>query len=248
MSMAPPPGDWEEAILLGAEPFMNAEVCFYQVDGDDNDWSSTSNATITILWRGKARVQQLRAPRDTSAEYQTSDSRSFRFQLDPRDDVPAIYSGAKARVINGGRDSDLENLSFVVDSAINSSHMAVRTVELTANLRPMAWAWQVRPELEPGIIEWPDGRKVTLTRIGNIVTAAIETGNMTSTSNGGNMPWPDDRFLPASRGNYLYSIEDQYFLTAQNDFFGSSGVAISPVDLGPYPDAVVSWVAAPEVI
>lgn len=150
MSMAPPPSNWEDAILLNAVQFMNAEVCFYEITGDDYiDATGTGGAQVRLIWRGKARVQQLRAPREASTEYQASDSRSFRFQLDPRDSLPTLYSGAKARVIAGGRDADLETLALVVDSAINSSHMAVRTVELTANMRPAKWAWDPDEVIQP---------------------------------------------------------------------------------------------------
>ena len=50
-----------------------------------------------------------------------------------------------------GRDSSLESLSFTVNSAINSSHMAVRTVELASNMIPIAWAWKVN---EDGDVEY----------------------------------------------------------------------------------------------
>jgi len=142
VTLKPPPSSWEDVILNSAVEFMNAEVCFYKIVKDEwDDITQSGDIEVEVLWRGKARVQQLRAPREASTEYQSNDSRAFRFQLDPRDSVPELYSGAKARVLDGGRDSSLESLAYVVDSAINSSHMAVRTVELTANMRPAKWAW-----------------------------------------------------------------------------------------------------------
>lgn len=142
VTLTPPPANWEEAILNSAVQFMNAEVCFYKTESNYDEITNTGDASVTILWRGKARVQQLRAPREATTEYQSSDSRPFRFQLDPRDSVPLLYSGTKARVLAGGRDPGLEALAFVVDSAVNSSHMAVRTVELTADMRPAKWKWE----------------------------------------------------------------------------------------------------------
>lgn len=143
VTLKPPPASWEDAILNAAVEFMNAEVCFYEITEDEwDDITQSGDVEVSVLWRGKARVQHMRAPREASTEYQSSDSRAFRFQLDPRDGVPALYSGAKARVLAGGRDPSLESLAFVVDSAINSSHMAVRTVELTANMRPVQWKWE----------------------------------------------------------------------------------------------------------
>lgn len=143
-SIIAPPKNWEEAILSAAVTQMNAKVCFYEADSDDYDWRTGSGGIgIRILWSGKARVQHLRAPHQFSTGYETGSDRAFRFQLDPGDSVPNLYEGFKARVIDGGRDSGLETLAYVVDSAINSSHMAVRTVELKANMRPMEWNWRL---------------------------------------------------------------------------------------------------------
>lgn len=146
VSIVAPPKNWEEAILLSAVTQMNATVCFYEADeaASDYDWrSGTGGIGIRILWSGKARVQHLRAPHEFSTGYETGSDRAFRFQLDPRDSVPHLYEGFKARVLDGGRDSSLETLAFVTDSAINSSHMAVRTVELKANMRPVEWTWKL---------------------------------------------------------------------------------------------------------
>lgn len=152
VSIGAAPANWEDAILHSAVQFMNAEVCFYRVVGADDDYAEigqpSTGATVEVIWRGKARVQHLRAPRADSTEYQASDSRAFRFQLDPRDNPPRLYSGAKARVLDGGRDQSLTTYSYVVDSAVNSSHMAVRTVELSADMRPMDWVWS--PDPDPG--------------------------------------------------------------------------------------------------
>lgn len=145
VGLRPVPKNWEDAIHGAAIQFMNAEVCFYRVIEGTDDYPEINQpgtpGGVEVTWRGKARVQHLRAPRADSTEYQASDSRSFRFQLDPRDNPPQLYSGNLARVIDGGRDASLLTYSFVVDSAVNSSHMSVRTVELTSDMRPMDWRW-----------------------------------------------------------------------------------------------------------
>ncbi|AHL18491.1 hypothetical protein ISF9_021 [Microbacterium phage vB_MoxS-ISF9] len=143
VTLTPPPASWEESILITARLFMVAEVCFYEmVEGEEWDpITGTGGPEASVIWRGKARVQHLRAPRDQSNEYQTSDTRNFRFQLDPADNPPLLYTGVKARVLNGGRDPMLETLAYVVDSGVNSSQMAVRTVELTSDMRPTEWNW-----------------------------------------------------------------------------------------------------------
>lgn len=146
VSISAPPKNWEEAILIGARNFMNAKVCFYRIVDGPGEWdpiTGTGGSVVEVYWSGKARVQHLRAPRDVSNEYQTNDSRSFRFQLDPADNPPMLYSTAKARVLDAGEEGDpiLETFAYVVDSAVNSSHMAVKTVELTSDMKPTEWSW-----------------------------------------------------------------------------------------------------------
>lgn len=145
VSIGIPITDWSEQILATARQYMNGQVCFYRIVGGKDDLPEIGQpgtpATVEVLWQGKARIQHLRAPRRDSTEYQASDSRSFRFQLDPLDEPPVLYAGTKARVLDGGRDASLETYSYQVESAVNSSHMAVRTVELTADMRPTPWDW-----------------------------------------------------------------------------------------------------------
>lgn len=145
VSIGVPIVGWEDQIHAAAIQYMNARVCFYRTVGGTDDYPELGKpgapSTVEILWTGKARVQHLRAPRNDSSDYQASDSRAFRFQLDPDDNPPALYSGTKARVLDGGRDSSLENYAYTVDSAVNSSHMAVRTVELSADMKPHTWGW-----------------------------------------------------------------------------------------------------------
>lgn len=148
-----PPRDWSDAILNSAIMFMNAEVCFYEeIPGAtpyDPITGTGGSTEIRVIWSGKARVQQLRAPRDFVTSYQVNSTRFFRYQLDPGDSVPDLPQGTKSRVLLGGRDEKLESLVFVVNSAINSSHMAVRTVELAANMKPITWGWNPIPSTAP---------------------------------------------------------------------------------------------------
>lgn len=147
VSIGTPTVGWEQNILDTARQFMTGEVCFYKVVGGQEDLPEIGQpgtpGTVEVFWRGKARIQHLRAPRRDSTEYQASDSRSFRFQLDPEDNPPALYAGTKARVLNGGRDAQLTTYAYQVESAVNSTQMAVRTVELTADMRPTTWGWDV---------------------------------------------------------------------------------------------------------
>ena len=136
---------WEDDILDAARLYMNADVCFYEeVAGEeayDPITGEGGSEEINVIWRGKARVQHLGQPSQYETVYNTSANHMFRFQLDPADNPPETYFGVKARVLNGGRDSGLENYVYVVNGAVNSSHMAVRTVELESTMEPIAWSW-----------------------------------------------------------------------------------------------------------
>lgn len=147
---------WEEQILQVARLEMNAEVCFYEEAESTTPYDPVTGTggtnEITVLWSGKARVQHLRTPREFTTPYQPDATRYYRFQLDPADNPPPIYFGVKARVLMGGRDSQLETYAMTANSATNSSHMAVRTVELAANMRPTNWSWNPEP---PGDLIYP---------------------------------------------------------------------------------------------
>lgn len=136
---------WEDDILDAARLYMNAEVCFYEESGVTESYdpiTGTGGGTgITVIWRGKARVQHLAQPSQFETAYNTSANHMFRFQLDPADNPPEVYFGLKARVLDGGRDQSLTQYAMVVNSAVNSSHMAVRTIELEATMEPADWEW-----------------------------------------------------------------------------------------------------------
>lgn len=249
VSLKPAPQGWEDAILDAAVQFMNAEVCFYEVESDDeDDITGTGSVSVRILWRGKARVQQLRSPRDSSTEYQASDSRAFRFQLDPGDSVPEVYSGTKARVLAGGRDSGLEALAFVVDSAINSSHKAVRTVELTSNMRPVNWTWGPPSGFVDGTVTWPNGQSVTFHREGDIVTASVSPA---STIVNTALPFPAEYFYPAgSQLIYLsHPTEAWLVIVSASPLNGAPGVQFLPLgETPPFEPYSSSYLADPVAV
>ena len=136
---------WEDEILQEARTEMKGRVCFYEevpaaapynpVTGEGDE------PTISVIWSGKARVQHLRSPREFTDTVQNDATRYFRFQLDPADNPPPLFQGVKARVLDGNRDTILESLVYTVNSAVNSSNRAVKTVELATNMRPVEWTW-----------------------------------------------------------------------------------------------------------
>lgn len=156
VSLKPPPASWTDVIGDTAEMFMNARVCFYSVEEDTDDpydpiTGEGQEFSINILWSGLARVQHLRSPSTFASEYQAGANRAFRFQVGKNKGLPFLSEGVKARVLSAGvsgplidmgsGDADLEKLAYVVNSAINASHQAVKTIELLATMREVVWTW-----------------------------------------------------------------------------------------------------------
>lgn len=146
VSLKPPPDSWVDTIKETAEQFMTARVCFYEEtqDGDYDPIDGTGEeSSIDIIWAGSARVQHLRSPQKFASDYQAEANRAFRFQLPKDGGVPFLPQGTLARVLDAGEDGDpdLEALVYVVDSAINASFQAVKTVELTSTMSPISWDW-----------------------------------------------------------------------------------------------------------
>lgn len=137
------PPNWADQIRDIAVLFMNAQVQFFDVTVNP---AMGGVAVETIIWSGKARVEDIRSPREGASDYQADSVRHFRFQLDPQDNPPFFNQGTLARVLDGGRNPQLELLSYVVNSSTNSSHKAVQTVELSAQME------SVNPQSFSGVV------------------------------------------------------------------------------------------------
>ena len=73
------------------------------------------------------RAQNLRSPLDYNDGNGWQTKLDYRIQFDMREDDPSITKGMVVTV-SGGRDPELEKMTFHVGFATNSTHMAVRTV------------------------------------------------------------------------------------------------------------------------
>ena len=146
VSLAPIPQTWQEDIHRVAVQFMKARVCFYDTDESTpyDPVTGEGGPTVRVIWSGKARVQHHGGANPFATDYNSQDTRSFLWQLDPDDNPPTfIQHGTRGRVLDGARDEALESLAFSVDSAINSQDMAVRDVLLKATVKPVDWDWGV---------------------------------------------------------------------------------------------------------
>jgi hypothetical protein len=90
------------------------------------------------LWQGPARIQHLTS--DTSPVVGLSEIgvRGIRVQVPLDPELGFVRKGLQVIVVDGGSDVELEQLQFVVTSAINSSYAWVRTIECEVDVKSVA--------------------------------------------------------------------------------------------------------------
>jgi hypothetical protein len=137
MQLPAPTASWSQEIGAAAETEMKAVAKFYdpelrtgQPDGDDY-------IQPDMVIDSKARVQQIRQPRDSSTPDQWSTSRWIRIQIPLKATSGMIRKGIIVQVEQGDDpdfDPTLALISFTVQSAVNSSSAALRTVECVSTI------------------------------------------------------------------------------------------------------------------
>lgn len=116
----PDVSNWPQIIADGAEKFMNGTIQIFVPN---------SGNPPTILYEGKARIQHVRRTEEVNGSYELNYYRNVRFQIPLEDSPDSIATGYRVRITNGGRDPDLVNTLYRIESIKNSSHAAVRTIE-----------------------------------------------------------------------------------------------------------------------
>lgn len=125
------PGDWTSTIRSVAQEFQNGEVVWFTdavtpYDGTDGTGGSAGESEIVTT---TARIQHLREPRTIGSQYDVTVQRRFRVQIPYSAATEPIGKGVKGRITNGGENPGLVGKILVVDSAVNASWMAVRSIE-----------------------------------------------------------------------------------------------------------------------
>lgn len=132
------PESWSDTIAEVAEQFMNATIQVLEPSGGEPTYNEALKDYVmpepVVLVECVARIQHVRVPNPQNTEYQWSMGRHYRFQV-PYSDVEGLYirKGLIVKVLDGGRDAELNDLLFEVLGATNSSHRAVRTIETVMN-------------------------------------------------------------------------------------------------------------------
>lgn len=132
--------DWSEEILEAAKEFFNGEARVMRpgtpgvYDPITNATTGGSAASTVMDWR-PARAQHVRLPLENHDSNGWQTERRYRFQWEIRTGDAQIGKGLYVE-FRGGKDPTLALLSFQVNSAVNSSHAALRTVEASTEAAP----------------------------------------------------------------------------------------------------------------
>jgi hypothetical protein len=124
--------------------WMNATVQIIDPNVGDSSWDPFTNAEAnsepTVLWQGKARIQPVRSGAMSSPEvgYSESGIRGILLQVPMSEELGFVRKGLQVIVIDGGSDTELEQLQFTISSAINSSYAWIRTIECEVDIKSIA--------------------------------------------------------------------------------------------------------------
>lgn len=142
MSLPPrtDPDDWAQEIAEDAEGEMTGEVAYFDPDHTTvipylpGPPESGGYSVLKLLFTTKARIAILQAPRDPSNALAYSTKRIVQIQHPINASTMLIRKGLIVRVLNGGDDPVLLKVAMTVQSALNGSKAAVRTVVCVTEL------------------------------------------------------------------------------------------------------------------
>lgn len=122
--------------------WFNATIQIVDPNVENVEWDVYTNTqqagTPTVIWSGPARIQHLKSERTPDAAYSQTAIRGIRIQLPYNAEIGLVRKGLQVVVTDGGSDPVLEQLGFVVQSAINSSYAWGRTIECEVDLKSVA--------------------------------------------------------------------------------------------------------------
>lgn len=119
--------------------WYNAEIEIIDSNLREQTWNMATNSygtnTETIIYSGRARVQPISSTQEPDITVGQAGIRGVRIQVPYDASIGLVRKGLQVRVTNGGEDSILESIKFVVKSAINSSYGWNRTIECEADVK-----------------------------------------------------------------------------------------------------------------
>ena len=122
--------------------WMNATVQIVDPNTAEATWDPFTNTETggepTVLWQGPARIQHLSSEATPYVGYSEIGIRGIRLQVPMAPELGFVRKGLQVIVTDGGSDVELEQLQFVITSAINSSYAWVRTIECEVDVKSVA--------------------------------------------------------------------------------------------------------------
>jgi hypothetical protein len=122
--------------------WMNGSIQIIDPNTGDATWNEWTNEYAggepTVLWSGPARIQHLRSETSSPVGYSELGIRGIRVQIPLDIEAGFIRKGLQIIVTDGGNDYELEQLQFVITSAINSSYAWGRTIEAEVDIKSIA--------------------------------------------------------------------------------------------------------------
>lgn len=122
--------------------WYNATVEIIDPNTGDQTWDVVTNTfsgnPAVTVYTGSARVQPIRTAATPDMEITQGAIQGIRVQVPYDETVGLIRKGFQVKVTNGGEDAVLQDLQFVVRSAINSSYGWNRTIECDVDVKSVA--------------------------------------------------------------------------------------------------------------
>jgi hypothetical protein len=123
---------WSDEIRDDAIEFFTAKITVKHPDGpgtfNPTTGTVTPGASGAVLIKDRiGRAQNLRSPIDFNDGNGWQTKLDYRIQIDARPGDPSITKGLIV-LVSGGKDPELQKMTFHVGFATNSTDMAVRTI------------------------------------------------------------------------------------------------------------------------
>jgi hypothetical protein len=123
-------------------PWMNGTVQIVDPNIGEQEWDPFNNQyegiSSEVLWQGPARIQHLKTSSMPYVGFSQIGIRGIRLQVPMDVELGFVRKGLQVIVIDGGSDSELEQLQFVITSAVNSSYAWGRTIECEVDIKSVA--------------------------------------------------------------------------------------------------------------
>jgi hypothetical protein len=179
-----------------------------------------------VIWSGPARIQHLKTETTPEVGFSQIGIRGIRLQVPLDEAAGFIRKGLQVIVTDGGNDYELEQLSFVITSAINSSYAWLRTIEAEVDVKSIAnstWSGIAGKVVNASSIAISDATVRTFHFEGGLWISDYET----TTDVSGNYELPADAGVPVVVGVIKSGYVTQFY---NNKVSQATANTVTPVN------------------